>query len=74
MQVRHPKSYRILSDGRILQDPMGSDVAYVDLGRHTSLASIAIFRTDEKFVMCPFPFDSVLYIYVNSRRFRLSEQ
>jgi hypothetical protein len=33
MQFRHPESYRILSDGRILQDPMGSGVGYVDLGR-----------------------------------------
>jgi hypothetical protein len=32
MQFRHPESYRILSDGRILQDPMGSGVGYVDLG------------------------------------------
>ncbi len=32
MQFRHPQSYRILSDGRILQDPMGSGVGYVDLG------------------------------------------
>ena len=31
MQFRHPESYRILSDGRILQDPMGSGVGYVDL-------------------------------------------
>ncbi len=33
MQFRHQESYRILSDGRILQDPMGSGVWYVDLGR-----------------------------------------
>ena len=33
MQFRHPESYRILSDGRILQDPMGSGVGYVDLGQ-----------------------------------------
>ncbi len=32
MQFRHPESYRILSDGRILQDPMGSGVGYVGLG------------------------------------------
>jgi hypothetical protein len=32
MQFRHPESYRILSDGRILQDPMGSGVGYVDVG------------------------------------------
>ncbi len=32
MQFRHPESYQILSDGRILQDPMGSGVGYVDLG------------------------------------------
>jgi hypothetical protein len=32
MQFRHSESYRILSDGRILQDPMGSGVGYVDLG------------------------------------------
>ncbi len=32
MQFRHPESYRILSDGRILQDPMGSGVGYVNLG------------------------------------------
>ncbi len=32
MQFRHPESYRILSDGRILEDPMGSGVGYVDLG------------------------------------------
>jgi hypothetical protein len=32
MQFRHPESYRIMSDGRILQDPMGSGVGYVDLG------------------------------------------
>jgi hypothetical protein len=32
MQFRHPESYRILSDGRILQDPMVSGVGYVDLG------------------------------------------
>ena len=34
MQFRHPESYRILSDGRILQDPMGSGVGYVDLGKN----------------------------------------
>ncbi len=32
MQFRHPESYRILSDGQILQDPMESGVGYVDLG------------------------------------------
>jgi hypothetical protein len=32
MQFRHPESHRILSDGRILQDPMRSGVGYVDLG------------------------------------------
>ncbi len=32
MQFRHLESYRILSDGRILQDPMGSGIGYVDLG------------------------------------------
>jgi hypothetical protein len=34
MQFRHPESYRILSDGRILQDPMRYDVGYVDLGNN----------------------------------------
>ncbi len=37
MQFRHPEFYRILSDGRILQDPMGSGVGYVDLGLHISV-------------------------------------
>jgi hypothetical protein len=32
MKFRHSESYRILSDGRILQDPMGSGGGYVDLG------------------------------------------
>jgi hypothetical protein len=36
MQFRHPESYRILSDGRILQDHMGSGVGYVDLGYNNS--------------------------------------
>jgi hypothetical protein len=35
MQFRHPESYRILLDGRILQDPMGSGIGYVDLGENT---------------------------------------
>ncbi len=38
MQFRHPESYRILSDDRILQDPMGSGVGYVDLGTLDFLA------------------------------------
>ena len=37
MQFRHPESYRILSDGRILQDPMGSGVGYVDLGKYLQM-------------------------------------
>jgi hypothetical protein len=41
MQFRHPESYRILSDGRILQDPMGSDVEYMDLGDGIFLTIVA---------------------------------
>jgi hypothetical protein len=33
MQFRHPESYQIFSDGRILQDSMGPGVGYVDLGK-----------------------------------------
>jgi hypothetical protein len=44
MQFRHPESYRMLSDGRILQDPMGSDVGYMDLGY--SLSSSVNLKID----------------------------
>jgi hypothetical protein len=42
MQFRHPESYRILSDGRILQDPMGSGIGYVDLGSELEIWSLQI--------------------------------
>ncbi len=46
MQFRHPESYRILSDDRILQDPMESGVGYVDLGLDSPEKSIFEFRLE----------------------------
>ena len=57
MQFRHPESYRILSDGRILQDPMGSGVGYVDLGfdyfsvGHLLLEDVKWSRNEEEWMI-----------------------
>ncbi len=51
MQFRHPESYRILTDGRILQDPMGSDIGSVDLGTSFNINFLNFFKMQKNNIL-----------------------
>ncbi len=68
MQFLHPESYRILLDDRILQDPMGSGVRYVDLGNDTIYEREKENKSHrkKKMITCPYEVYQMYSFFVHT--------